>query len=165
MSGSSPATEADRAYRTALSRLNRADMSRTRLAGKLVSAGYSDAAIRQALDRLEQAGLLSDERYAAALIEAFTAAGDAVELIRRKLLTRGVPEAVADRLLTAQVRSGDGGEAALDLARRKLDSLRQLPPAARARRLMGLLARRGYAPHIAEQAVRQLVPEVDSFPD
>lgn len=159
MTKQQPMTEADRAYRTAVARLNRAGMSRARLAGKLATAGYSDASVVEALDRLERAGLLSDARYAAALAEEFAAAGDGVELIRRKLAQREVPEAVTERALAGHTTAHDPRAVAVDLAKRRLKAMSHLPPPARARRLLGLLARKGYDDELARDVIEQLVPE------
>ncbi len=157
MAARKPQTPEEKAYRVALSRLNRAAMSRARLAAKLAAAGFDDATCAAVLDRLASAGLLDDEAYARALIDEFAAAGDAAPRLRQKLLQRGVDETLADRLLRSHSDPRDNLAQARAFAASRLRGMARLDAVARARRLAGALARRGYDADIVETIVAELV--------
>jgi regulatory protein len=111
--------------------------------------------------------VLDDEALGGALIRAANARRPAgPRLLRAKLHQRGIPQATVDRLLAAaDADPADATARALELARKKHRSLDpQLPPATRARRLWGLLARRGFEPETIRDALNQLdiSPESES---
>lgn len=160
-----PETIEDKAYRTALSRLNRAAMSRARLDAKLASAGFAQDVRAAALDRLEAAGLLSDEAYARALVDEFLAAGAGPALVRQKLSQRGVSDVLADLLLDERASPADALEQARTFARKKLRTMTRLDPLTARRRLSAALARRGYDTDTVEQVVTQLVADGSSESD
>ncbi len=113
-----------------------------------------DEAARAVLDRFAEVGLVDD----AALAETVAATqhrerGLAGRAVARKLRQRGIPDADVDRAL-AQLDAHSERRAAERLVARRLPALRGADPAARARRLVGLLARRGYAPALAYEVVR-----------
>src|SRR6266568_2269882 len=73
---------------------------------------------------------------------------------------RGVPDDAASAVLTRYAEVGlidddSEREAAYRLVARKLPALRGLPEQTQARRLVGLLARRGYSPSMAGDVVRE----------
>jgi len=55
----------------------------------------------------------------------------------------------------AEIEPDDERQAAARLVRRKLHSVRGVPEPARTRRLMGMLARRGYSSGLALSVVRE----------
>ncbi|MDT4997189.1 MAG: regulatory protein [Pseudonocardiales bacterium] len=134
--------------------LDRRARSRTELATALRRRGVPDEAARAVLDRFAEVGLVDD----AALAETVAATqhrerGLAGRAVARKLRQRGIPDADVDRAL-AQVDADSERGAAERLVARRLPALRGADPAARTRRLVGLLARRGYAPALAYEVVR-----------
>src|SRR5207253_2222110 len=113
-----------------------------------------DAAAR-VLSRFAEVGLIDDKAFAAAWVDSrHTGRGLgrralSAELRRRGVDDRTVAEAVGDldpdtELATARV-----------LVRRRLRSTATAEPAARVRRLIGMLARKGYPPAVAVRAVRE----------
>ena len=88
----------------ALRLLARREHSRAELARKL-GAEADGEELRALLDRLEETGLLSDARYAEALVAARGARFGAARL-RHDLRAGGVGEEIIERVLPA----GDGGE-------------------------------------------------------
>jgi regulatory protein len=65
------------------------------------------------------------------------------------------------RSVVAQIEPGSERERAEQLVQARLRSLHGADPAARARRLIGLLARKGYSPEVAHQVVREAVRNLD----
>ena len=77
--------------------------SRAELAGKLrrrLAEGEDDAAVECVLDELQRRGLLSEERYAAAVVRTRSARYGNARL-KQELKARGVPGATADAALSS----------------------------------------------------------------
>jgi regulatory protein len=113
------------------------------------------------LDRLTEVGLVDDGEYARAWVESRHAGrGLGRRALAAELHDRGVAaehvEGAVDQLDAATEE-----ETARALVRRRLPSVGGLSPAARQRRLLGLLARKGYAPGLAFRVVREAVSAVD----
>jgi regulatory protein len=92
--------------------------------------------------------------------------GLAVREISRQLRDKGVEEAVI-----ASAVAGGAAESQAEVARqlvlRKLPSMTRLTPEVKMRRLVGMLARKGYPPSMAFQVVRDAVGACgdDTAPD
>ena len=80
--------------------------------------------------------------------------------LTQKLRQRGVDNAVIESAV-AVVDADSELAVAQDLVRRKLRSLSTLEPNVQARRLVGMLARKGYSPGLAYRVVREVLAEVD----
>lgn len=139
--------------------------TRAELAAALRRRGVPDDVAAPVLDRFAEVGLIDDAAlaagYALAQHEERGLAGRAVamKLRRRGLADDTVRDAVGliDRdseLATARA-----------LVCRRARSMSGLEPAVRARRLVGLLARKGYDPGIAHRVVRETVAELDGLAD
>jgi regulatory protein len=63
-----------------------------------------------------------------------------------------------------QIDSDSELAAARDLAARRLRSLRDLDPAVQARRIVGLLARRGYSSGLAYRVARDVISDPEILP-
>jgi SOS response regulatory protein OraA/RecX len=105
------------------------DRSRTTVRARLRAAGIAPWAADQALDTLERAGIIDDERFARARAATLAARGSGDVLIEDELLTAGVSEthvraAIAaleserERALRVTARRGDSASTARWLARR-----------------------------------------------
>lgn len=109
-----------------------------------------DAVLTGFLDR----GYLNDAALAEQLIHAgVDRKGQGRQVIAQTLARRGIPRDVADAALAAL--PDDDMERALDYARGKARSLRDLDREVAVRRLTGQLARRGYPGSVALTAARQ----------
>jgi regulatory protein len=132
---------------SALGLLSQREYSRHELARKLRRKGHSRDAISAVLDRLEAAGLVSDERYARLYVRDRLA----VNPQGRHRIVRGLrAKGIAPELASAAVEEVYAREEVSDrasaeaLARKRLRALADLDPLARRRRLSGYLARRGF---------------------
>lgn len=85
--------------RQAVGLLARREHSRFELARKLSARDYPRALIDETLDRLEQQGLLSGERFTISFIESRAARGVGPDRIRAELGQRGIDAGDAERLL------------------------------------------------------------------
>lgn len=119
------------------------------------------------LDRLADVGLVDDRAFAGDyVLSRQRDRGLAVREISRQLRDKGVDETVI-----AAAVSGIGADAeaaaARQLVARKLRSMTRLAPEVKTRRLVGMLARKGYSPSMAFQVVREAVDAAaeDTGPD
>jgi regulatory protein len=144
-----------------LRQLDQRARTRSELAAVLQRRGVPDDAARAVLDRLTDVGLIDDgelaANYALAQHRERGLAGRAVAM---KLRQRGLDEPVVQAAV-GQIDAESEADAARALVARKLRSLRGLDPPTQARRLVGLLARRGYPPGLAHQIVRDALAGLD----
>ena len=137
--------------------LDRRAYSRAELNTALRKRGVPDDAADRVLDRFAELGLIDDaalaDGYALAQHRERGLAGRAVAL---KLRRRGIPDDTV-RAAVSQIDSASEQAAAAALATRKLRSMSGLDPAVQARRLVGMLARKGYSPGLAHTVVRDVL--------
>jgi regulatory protein len=129
--------------------------SRAELTSALARRGVPDDAANRVLDRFVDVGLIDDAALAEALAgSAHHERGLARRAVAVKLRQRGL----ADDVVGAAVGSIDSDserERARQLVARRRRALSGLPEDVQARRLVGLLARKGYSPSLAYAVVRE----------
>lgn len=107
------------------------------------------------LDRFEEVGLVDDEAFARAWVEGRQRSrGLARTALAAELRRKGVADDTAKTVL-AEVDPGHEEETAAVLVRKKLRSMRGLDAPIATRRLVGMLARKGYSPGVAYAVVRR----------
>ncbi len=144
-----------RARQICLRLLTLAPRTRAQLADALRSRGVPDAAADEVLARFTDAGLIDDTAFARAWVESrHHSRGLAGRVLSLELKRRGVDE---EEIREAVAGLGPDAEVATArrLVRQKLASTAGLPPEARARRLAGMLARKGYPPGLAFRVIRE----------
>jgi regulatory protein len=112
-----------------------------------------------ALEDLDRSGLIDDERFAREVVRDQgnrRMAGD--RAIRTGLRAKGVAPEVIEQALAASSTDEEGR--ALELARRRAGRMNGIAPEAAARRLYGLLVRRGFGPGLAREATRRALEEL-----
>ena len=156
----------DKALRQAMNRLNRRAMSRRDLGRKLKELGY-DAAVRdEVLDRLTELNYLDDEAFGRTLIEITLRRKPAgPQLLRQKLYQKGLDASLIERLVSEATDAQDLAPGAVELARKKLNTMQRLDPETRRRRLYGLLARRGFNPDTISSVMAELEDELSAGTD
>lgn len=129
--------------------------SRKELADKLAQRHVPDEIATRLLDRFEEVGLVDDAAFAEAWVEGrHSSRGLAPRALAQELRRKGVDDEIARGAL-AQIDDDDQAETARELVRRKLRSLQRFDDATRTRRLVGMLARKGYPPGLAYAVVRE----------
>ena len=123
------------------------------------SKGFSAETAEEVITRLRRVDLVDDAAFARALVsDRFTGSGKVgralVEEMRRKGLDPKTIEAAMETLEPDDLR-----ERALDLARKRLRTMSQVPRDAAFRRLAGMLARKGYSPSMCTAVVTQVLEE------
>ena len=157
-----PADPAAVARTLVLTKLTASAKSRSQLAEALASRGVPGDVAEQVLDRFEEVGLVDDAAFAEGWVRSRSASRG---LSRRALGHELRRKGVADDVIATALDSVDAAaemETARDLARRRLPRLRGLDGAVQSRRLLGLLARKGYAPGVCARVVREVLAEADS---
>lgn len=130
--------------------------SRKELADKLAKKNVPSDLATRLLDRFEEVGLIDDSAFARLWITSRGATGGrslARRALAQELRRKGIADDVARDALD-EIDPGDESEAARALVRRKLRTMARLDEQTKTRRLVGMLARKGYAPGLAFAVVR-----------
>jgi regulatory protein len=149
----------DAAMRYLESRLH----SRTELKRKLTRREMGEAVIYGVLNDLERLGYLDDSKFAVA--KATSAARHKHHGPRRavqELMRAGITAEVAKKAATSVYAEMDSAAIAMQLAERQAARLRRLDPVVAKRRLIGMLARRGFDFDAIKQAVEKVLGGLSS---
>ncbi|MGB2572043.1 regulatory protein RecX [Micromonospora citrea] len=148
-----PRDEAEAAREICLRQLAVRPRTRAELAGALAKRGISDEVSAQVLDRYDEVGIIDDAAFARAWVSSRHAGrGLARRALANELRQRGVDGEVASEAL-GELDEETEAETARALVERKLRTARGEPDAV-FRRLVGMLARKGYPPGVAIRAVK-----------
>jgi regulatory protein len=133
--------------------------SRAELATALGRNGIEPDVADRVLGRLGDVGLIDDSAFAEMVVQS----GHRHRLMGKRALSaelrrRGVADETAVEAVAA-IDTSDEEQAARRLVERKLRSMSGLDDPTRIRRLVGMLARRGYAQGLAYRVVRDALRE------
>jgi len=143
----------DRAMKYLSGRLH----SSSELRRKLLRQEYSTPMIDEVLEELKRLGYVDDSRFAKT--KALSAAQHKHHGPRRammELMRAGVKKDVAEEAVGEVYESNDNVAEARRLAEKQMERLKKLDPHVAKRRLMGMLARRGFD----YDAIRPVIEEV-----
>ncbi|GAA3833505.1 recombination regulator RecX [Brevibacterium ammoniilyticum] len=146
-----------KAKKTALNMLAMRDHSSTELREKLLRRDFDPAAVDRLIAKLERSNLLDDgqfaQRFAKAQRESRKLSRSA---LRRQLVKKGIDE----ETIAGVVAEVDGEEdLAREVAEKKARSTRGLDHEVRERRILGMLARRGFSSTICLKVTREVLAE------
>jgi regulatory protein len=140
-----------------LKQLAMAPRSRQQLAEKLRQRGCPPEVSTRVLDRMEAVGLVDDEAYAQMVVRSKQATrGLAKRALVHELRDKGVDEATIDDAL-GSIAAESERALAEQVAQKTLRRLAGLDPQVQARRLTGVLGRKGYPPSVVYAVVRDAV--------
>lgn len=143
--------------------LTMAPRTRAQLADALRKRDVPEEAANAVLERFSEVGLIDDEAFAAAWVTSRHAGrGLARRALAQELRRRGVAEETVEDALE-RLDPDEETETARRLVERKLAGTRGGEPQARMRRLVGMLARKGYSPGLAFRIVREAI-EAEGIP-
>ncbi|WP_082817123.1 regulatory protein RecX [Janibacter terrae] len=129
--------------------------SRAELEKALRRKGCPDDVAADVLDRFEQVGLVDDEAYAQAFVRSKQAGrGLAKRALSHELRRKGVDDELAQAVLD-EVDPEDERARAHELVAKKLRSMHGLDRTVQARRLAGMLARKGYGSEVARLVINE----------
>ena len=137
-----------------LKQLASSPKSRAQLETVLKRRGTDPAVVAEVLDRLEDVRLVDDSAYAESYVTSRRAGTLSRRALGHELRSRGVAGSVVEEALDTLDPEAEI-ETARALVARKIPSTRALPMDARVRRLVGVLARKGYSGGLALRVVRE----------
>ncbi|MBT2209411.1 recombination regulator RecX [Actinomadura sp. NEAU-AAG7] len=146
-----------------------APRTRAQLADALRRRGFPDEVAESVLSRFTDVGLIDDEAFAQAWVRSRHAGrGLAKRALAAELRRRGVAgETVNEAVETLEPEQEE--RTARALVERKLRSTRGVDPVKRTRRLVGMLARKGYPPGLSYRVVKEALAEegadLEDFPE
>jgi regulatory protein len=135
--------------------------SRAELIDALCARGISEEVSKPVLDRLCEVGLVDDTAFAESVVySGHHGRGLSRRVLRVELARRGVPDVIADQAVMS-INPHAEEQRARELVRRKQRTSLTRNQRILARRLLGLLARKGYSDDLAWRVVGE---EVGSGP-
>ncbi|MEU6076479.1 regulatory protein RecX [Micromonospora sp. NPDC047074] len=148
-----PRDEAEVAREICLRQLAVRPRTRAELAAALTKRGISDEVSAEVLDRYDEVGIIDDAAFARAWVSSrHSGRGLSRRALANELRQRGVDGEVASEAL-GELDEETEAETARALVERKLRTARGEPDAV-FRRLVAMLARKGYPPGVAIRAVK-----------
>jgi regulatory protein len=154
------------ARKHAMELLSRREMPRMALLERLVEQGHERSITAQVLDELATDGWIDDERFAESLVHELTIRQPAGErLLIDRLTARGVEPDIARRVVDQTLEDRDPVQDAVALARNRLRTMDDLPPATVIRRISGTLMRRGFDEQAIDAALDELDLQIDGDDD
>lgn len=128
--------------------------SRSELAAELTRREVDDDVATAVLDRLVEVGLLDDAAFAEQWVDSrHRHRGLGRRALSQELRTKGIDSEVASAALDELDPDAERSRAA-ELVRKRLPSLDRVEPPVAARRLVGMLARKGYGAGLAYEVVK-----------
>ncbi|MCF2572932.1 regulatory protein RecX [Brevibacterium sp. UCMA 11754] len=146
-----------KAKKTAMNMLAMRDHASGELRDKLLKRDFLPAAVDELIAKLQKSRLLDDEEFAHRYVRAHRE--------RRKLSRSALKRELSKRGLAAEIVSGavedvDGeDDLARQVAEKKAASTRGLDYEVRERRILGMLARRGFASSVCLKVTREVLTE------
>lgn len=148
-----------RAKDIALNALQMSAKSRGQLEEKLASKDIPADVAAEALDRLTEVGLIDDAAFAGSWAGSRQRGmGLSGSAIQRELRQKGVSEEFVAAAME-QITPETEHDRAVEMVRRRAPGTRNLDRNARVRRLVGMLARKGYGGGVAFAVVKQVLAE------
>src|SRR3954471_16804620 len=145
--------------------LTGAPKTRQQLAELLERRGVPQDAAVTVLDRFGEVGLIDDAAFARAWVSSRQAGrGLARRALRAELRAKGVDPDTAEQAVEL-VHDDDERAAAKRLVERRLSGMHRLDRATATRRLIGMLARKGYSGGVAAAVVREALDATDEGAD
>ena len=139
--------------------LTGAPKTRQQLADLLAKRGIPDDVAELVLDRFGEVGLIDDAAFARAWVTSRQAGrGLARRALKAELRAKGVDGEAAEEAV-ALVDDQDEWEAARRLVQRRMPGLRRVDRVTAERRLVGMLARKGYGAGLAAWVVREALDD------
>lgn len=139
--------------------LSTSPRTRAQLADALRRKDIPDPVAEQVLGRFTDVGLIDDEAFAQAWVQSRHAGrGLAKRALAAELRRRGVADETVNDAVEA-LEPAQEEQTARALVVRKLPATRGVDPAKRLRRLVGLLARKGYSPGLSYRVVKEALAE------
>jgi len=156
---------ADAAKQVLLRRLSHAPRTRKELAKDLKDKDISDEVANVALDRFEEVGLINDQALASNYVSSqHERKGLGKNALRQQLRSKGISDDVALEAIS-QISDDQEFQAAFALACKKIRSLQKDDAKTQMRKIVGVLARKGYSSNLAFRVAKEVITDLpDGLP-
>ena len=156
---------ADAAKQVLLRRLSNAPRTRKELAKDLKDKDISDEVANVALDRFEEVGLINDQALASNYVSSqHERKGLGKNALRQQLRAKGVSDDGAQEAIS-QISDDQEFQAAFALACKKIRSLQKDDAKTQLRKIVGVLARKGYSSSLAFRVAKEVITDLpDGLP-
>ena len=156
---------ADAAKQVLLRRLSNAPRTRKELAKDLKDKDISDDVANLALERFEEVGLINDQALASNYVSSqHERKGLGKNALRQQLRAKGVSDDVALEAVS-QISEDQEFQAAFALACKKIRSLQRDDAKTQLRKIVGVLARKGYSSNLAFRVAKEVITDLpDGLP-
>ena len=156
---------ADAAKQVLLRRLSHAPRTRKELAKDLKDKDISDDVANVALDRFEEVGLINDQALASNYVSSqHERKGLGKNALRQQLRAKGISDDMALEAIS-QISDDQEFQAAFALACKKIRSLQRDDAKTQLRKIVGVLARKGYSSNLAFRVAKEVITDLpDGLP-
>jgi regulatory protein len=156
---------ADAAKQVLLRRLSHAPRTRKELAKDLKDKDISDEVANVALDRFEEVGLINDRALASNYVSSqHERKGLGKNALRQQLRAKGISDDMALEAIS-QISDDQEFQAAFALACKKIRSLQRDDAKTQLRKIVGVLARKGYSSNLAFRVAKEVITDLpDGLP-
>ncbi|MDA3026658.1 MAG: regulatory protein RecX [Actinomycetota bacterium] len=156
---------ADAAKQVLLRRLSHAPRTRKELAKDLKDKDISGEVANVALNRFEEVGLINDQALASNYVSSqHERKGLGKNALRQRLRAKGVSDDVALEAIS-QISDDQEFQAAFALACKKIRSLQRDDAKTQLRKIVGVLARKGYSSNLAFSVAKEVIKDLpDGLP-
>ena len=156
---------ADAAKQVLLRRLSHAPRTRKELAKDLKDKDISDEVANVALDRFEEVGLINDQALASNYVSSqHERKGLGKNALRQQLRAKGISDDMALEAIS-QISDDQEFQAAFALACKKIRSLQKDDAKTQLRKIVGVLARKGYSSNLAFRVAKEVITDLpDGLP-
>lgn len=156
---------ADAAKQVLLRRLSHAPRTRKELAKDLKDKDISDEVANVALNRFEEVGLINDQALASNYVSSqHERKGLGKNALRQQLRAKGISDDVALEAIS-QISDDQEFQAAFALACKKIRSLQRDDAKTQLRKIVGVLARKGYSSNLAFRVAKEVITDLpDGLP-
>ena len=149
------AIELSNAKARAIRILGNRNLSKREIQKRLMERGSTEAAADEAVQWLEETGLINDEKYAGSIVEYYTSKGYGPAKVRDELFKRGIQRETLNEVMS----SLDADEtAAFGFIEKKLKGSRERADISS---VTTALQRRGFSYETARNAVSRFIAETD----
>lgn len=144
----------------ALDILSRRRISERELRQKLRSERKFSHHTDKVIEDLKNMGFIDDLTFATSVINSSLVSGPKSKMyIRQKLYQKGVPKEIAEKAIESELADYDEGHAALELARKKFETVKSLPTLRAKKRIADFLRGRGFSWDIVNYCLNSLFIE------
>lgn len=123
---------------------------------RLKDKKFDIATIKKTLSFLKEKGFVNDEDFACAWIESRLKKPFGLKRIKQELKLKGIANEIIDKQISRIKENYSEEELVLEIARNRLNKLKDLDAQKAKRRVFAYLARRGYSPEVICEALHQL---------